>query len=63
MGSRVAQVAIKKMGGFRLVSRKEFLSLSSGEKKDLILHKKIEFIDHTGKNIPFMDGVKDVLEN
>ena len=59
--ARVAQVAINKLGGFKILTRKAFLSLPTAEKKTLISGKKIEFIDENGKNIPFMEGVKDIL--
>ncbi len=61
MASRVNQVAVKKRGGFTLMSRKEFMALSSMEKKTILAAKNAEFIDESGQPIPFMDGLKDIL--
>lgn len=58
---KVKQVAVKRGGGFILMSRVDFQRLSNAEKKKLISQKQVEFIDKNGENIPYIEGVKDIL--
>ena len=60
--AKVNQVAVKKRGGFNLMNRKEFLALPSSEKKAILMAKNAEFIDEAGRSIPFMEGLKDILD-
>ena len=62
MGTRVQQVAVKKRGGFTLMSRKQFMDMPSAEKKSLLAARNAEFIDKDSQPIPFMEGLKDLLD-
>jgi len=63
MQVNVHQVAIKKASGFNLMSVKEFMSVAPSERTELILQKKVQFLNETGDVIPLQEAVRSIVRN
>jgi hypothetical protein len=57
----ITHVSVKKTeGGYNVLKIEDFVSLSIQERTELLIQKKIGFLDEYGENVPLLDGVKFV---
>jgi len=55
---KVHQIAIQKAGGYNLMSKQEFLAMPLGERVQLMLQSKVQFLDELGEIIPVREALK-----
>lgn len=54
----IAHVSVRKASGHNLLNFEQFMSLPLKERVDLIMKKKVAFLDDTGGKIPIMEAMK-----
>ncbi len=58
--TRVYQIVIKKATGYNLLSREQFAGLSLLERTNLLMERKVQFLNSKGEVIPLIEGVKNL---
>ena len=58
----VHQVCVRKAAGYNLMSVNEFLALPPTERTNLILQRRIEFLDDKGEPLPTLDAVRSISQ-
>lgn len=59
--TNIAQVAIKKSDtDYEVISLFQFLKKSVVERTELVVAKKVEFIDYQGSKVPLLEGLKAI---
>ncbi|WPP48432.1 hypothetical protein [Catalinimonas niigatensis] len=59
--TNIAQVAIKKSEtDYEVITLFQFLKKSAIERTELVVGKKVEFIDYKGGKVPLLEGLKAI---
>jgi hypothetical protein len=59
--TNIAQVALKKSDtDYEVITLFQFLTKSPVERTELVVGKKVEFIDYKGGKIPLLEGLKAI---
>jgi len=57
----IAQVSVKNSDtDYDLITLHEFLKKSAGERTELVMQKRIEFINYQGGKIPLLEALKAI---
>lgn len=59
--SVLTSVSVQKASGHNLMSLKEFLALEPVERNNLILDRKVDFLDELGNIIPVMEAIQQLM--
>ena len=54
----IVHVSVKKAGGHNLLNFEQFMAMPLKERVELIMKKKVAFIDDAGGMIPVMEAMK-----
>jgi hypothetical protein len=60
--SRLHQVSVRLAGGHNLMSIDAFLALEARERNDLIIERRVEFVDEEGKVMALRDALQQLIQ-
>jgi hypothetical protein len=58
----VAHVSVRMAAGYNVISVAKFLEIPLSERMELILQRKVAFLDETGMALPTVDGLRALKE-